>query len=494
MIDDVLGKLVADKYRIESLISESESGDLYLGRHEVMDKPVTLKIMQPALGSDTRRVKQFVEQARAASAVTHPHILNITDFGTDAKGVTYAVFEEAKGLMLSDIIAIATPFDEKRAINISRQIATAVAAAHAKKIIHGGLSPRFVYVNHDESAADDVKVYGFGSDPLNVAGDADPRYLSPEQCTAFPAADERSDVYSLGVIIYEMLSGIVPFNAATAADVLAKQNSEPPPPLSAFRHDLHSEVEPIVLRAIAADPEKRYPTMAAFAGELERLAEAQAAKEEAAAVAAPTRNIWQTAFIVLLGVSLVAAALIYGTSVRKTDPTVQMQAEPGSLPVQPVGPATGAQEENLAKLPAMTDAEIIAAGNTALPPGTLPGGDGINPWANGGNPPPGALQYVPPGGQVVTVDPNGQFMPPLGIDLRCKDMQTGQEVPCPNPSNRTPKPTPTPKTPVGNTAVQPSPLPNATPKQMATPTPKSDKPAVPATKPAKTPGKPSNPE
>src|SRR5258706_12922368 len=123
MIDNVLGKLVADKYRIESLISESESGNLYLGRHEVLDKPVTVKILSPVLPGAPRRVRQFVDEARAASAVTHPNILNMTDFGTDAKGVSYAVFEEVKGLTLNDILSITPLLDEKRALNISHQIA-----------------------------------------------------------------------------------------------------------------------------------------------------------------------------------------------------------------------------------------------------------------------------------------------------------------------------------------------------------------------------------
>ncbi|MEO6655176.1 MAG: protein kinase [Pyrinomonadaceae bacterium] len=496
MINDVLGKLVADKYRIESLVSESESGDIYLGRHEVLDRPVTVKILPLAVAVDGRWVTRFVDEARSASGLSHPNILNITDFGTDAKGISYAVFEEAKGKTLDRFVG-ELPLDEKRSLNIARQIAAAVAAAHAKKIIHGGLALRFVYVDDN----DEVKVYGFGRDPMHVARDADPRYLSPEQCNAFPAADERSDVYALGVILYEMLGGVVPYDGATAAAVLAKQSAEPPPPLSAFRRDLHADIEPIVLTAIAADPERRYPTMAAFTEDLELLSGSAKAQVKAAAGDAPQRNIWQTAFIVLAGILLLAVSLIYLTSVKKTDPTTQLVADAGSLPVQPIGPATGAQEESLAKLPAMTEAEITAAAMTQTPD-TVPGGDGYNAWANGGAPPAGAplnqgippVGYVPPGGQYYTVDPNGsQFMPPdSGVIL----------VPVPSNTNTAAKATPTPKTPTGNTAAQPTPVPNPTPKPMATPPPKGDKPAntpptkdkTPATgKPAKN-GKPGDPE
>ena len=473
MTNDFVGKLVADKYRIESLIGESGSGDMYLGRHEVMDKPVTIKILAPALAADPRRIKQFVDEARAASAATHPNILNITDFGTDAKGTSYAIFEEAKGLTLKDITAISPMLDEGRALNITNQIAAAVAAAHAKNVIHGGLTPAHVYIDHAENAADNVKVYGFGRDRLHVADDADPRYLAPEQCTAFPAADERSDVYSVGVTLYEMLSGVVPFDGATVAEVVAKQNSEPPAPLSAFRQDLQPTIETIVLRATAADPDKRYPTMAAFASDIESLSSGLAAKAEAAA--APKRNIWQTAFVVLLGISVLAVALIYNTSTRSTDPTTQLQAEAGTLPVQPIGPATGAQEESLAKLPPMTEAEITAAGdaNTALPAGALPGGDGINPWANGGNPPAGAPQYVPPGGGTISGDPNSasQFMPPSDIPPGCSMLPSGIVL-CPKQldPNATAKPSPTPKNSNANTAIKPTPTPapNTAPKPEKT--------------------------
>lgn len=150
---------------------------------------------------------------------------------------------------------------------------------------------------------------------------------------------------------------------------------------------------------------------------------------------------------------------------------MQLQADVGSLPVQPIGPATGAQEESLAKLPAMTDAEIMAvqSSNSALPMDSLPGGDGYNAWANGGAPPIGAppAQYIPPGGQYYTVDPNGsQFMPQDGGVIL---------VPVPANTSTAVKPSPTPKTQTANTTVQPTPAPVTTPKPLATP-PKTDKP------------------
>ncbi len=481
-MNEFAGKLVADKYRIEELIRESESGDLYTGHHEVQDRPVTIKMLPSAYSVDTRWVKRFIDEARAASSLDHPNILNISDFGTDARGISYAVYESSDVQTLADLVGSEPAFDEKRALDISSQIAAGVTAAHAKKIVHGRLDPKNIFV----SEGDVIKVSGFGGDPMYIVRDADPRYLAPEQCTAFPAADERSDVFSLGVLLYEMLSGSVPYDGATTTDILAKQNAEPPPPLSAFRRDLHPEIEPIVLSAMAADPERRYSNMAAFAEDLNILSGRLGVPLKAAAAAAGVtrkRSIWQTAFVVLAGISIFAAALIYATSVRKTDPTTQLVADAGSLPVQPIGPATGAQEESLARLPAMTDAEILA--NSMTSADDLPGGDGYNAWANGGVPPAGAPlgvpitgvplnqtfppDYVPQGGQVYTIEPGGsQFMPSEGVIL----------VPVPMNTNTAVKPDPTTKTPPANTAVKPAPETKPTPKPMATPPPKGNKPAA----------------
>ncbi len=481
MINDVLGKLIADKYRIDSLLRESESGDLYLGVHEVLERPVIVKILSSALAIDARWVRSFVDEARSASAFEHPNILALTDFGTDAKGISYAVFESVEQRTLADVIAAEPALGEVRALDIARQIASAVTAAHAKKVVHGRLDPANVFVT-SQDGPDTVKVYGFGASTLQVARDADPRYLSPEQCTPYPAADERSDVYSLGILLYEMLSGVVPFEGASTSDVLAKQNSDPPPPLSAFRKDAHPEIDPIVQSAIAIDPDKRYQTMESFKEDLEILSGRLGKPVKAAAAAGGSSNIWKTAFVVLAGIGVLAAAMIYATSVKSTDPTtVMLQTDAGSLPVQPIGPATGAQEESLAKLPTMTDAEILATAEQLQLPDSMPGGDGFNAWANPGVPPPGApLQpYIPPGGQIYTIDPNNpsQFMPPQDGTVIL--------VPVPMNTNTDVKPDPAVKPPPANTAAQPPVAPATTPKPLATP-PKKEKPpaAQPKEKPA----------
>lgn len=485
MANEFDGKLIADKYRLAELIGESDSGDLYSGRHEFMNKPVTIRVLPQALAMDGRWSKRFLDQAKNAAALSHPNILNATDFGTDSRGIVYSVFESAPDETLGSLIARDGSLDVDRTLSIAKQAAAAIASAHAKNVIHGKLTPSDIFLVKNEDGSDSVKVIGFGGDDLSIPRDADPRYLSPEQTGQFPVANPRSDIFSLGVIMYEMLAGVAPVEGKTTAEVKQKREQEPPPPLSAFRRDLPDDLEPMILSAMALDPDRRYPTMAAFAEDLELLSGGTPAPAVApAAVAAPKKNIWQTAFIVFAGISLLAGGLIYATYVRKTDPTTQLVADAGSLPVQPIGPATGAQEESLAKLPEMTDAEILAAssGSMALPPGTLPGGDGYNAWANGGAPPIGApslqqqpINGIPPsayvpngGGQTVTIDPGGgsQFMPQdSGIIL--------VPVPVQKDANTAAKAMPTPKNPNANVAV-----PSATPKPLATPVPKNNKPAT----------------
>ena len=485
MIEDMLGKLVVDKYRVESLIRESDSGDLFNAVVEPDGSKVLLRILPTALSIDSRWAKRFLDEARAASTIQSEGILKVLDFGADARGITFAAYEPFSEETLADVLRSDGKLDQARALSIASQVADAAADAHELKALHGSLSPANIFVSDDS-----VKVLGFGADTLNVARDADPRYLSPEQSTNFPIADERSDIYSLGLIIYEMLAGEPAFSD-TSTDDVETQRREPLTPISTLRTDLHKQIEPIVLAATSKDANERYQTMADLSEDIKRVL-AEVGSPVRTTSAAVGRNLWQTAFVVLAGIVFLGGALIYFTLGKKTDPTTAMVVDANAMPVQPIGPATGAQEESLIKMIGDSDAAVMDP-NMALPPGTIPGGDGYNAWANNGAPPLGAppigapqtgvppTGYVPPPGQTVTIDPNAgsPFMPnESGIIL----------VPIPADTGSEPKATPTPKTGAANTAVPPSPTAAATPKPLATPPPRADKPTTKkpaATKPAK---------
>ena len=188
----------------------------------------------------------------------------------------------------------------------------------------------------------------------------------------------------------------------------AKQDNDPPAPLTAYRKDLNPEIEPIILSAMAVDPERRYQTMKEFAEDLELLGSRLGVPAaETASEGGLKPPAWRTVAIVAAGILLLGGVLIYATRTKQTDVTTQLKPDEGSLPVQPIGPATGVQEEALMRLPAdMTPEEITAAqnANTATGLGAAPGytsgpyagstaptgGDNYNPWASGGAPPPGA--------------------------------------------------------------------------------------------------------
>jgi serine/threonine protein kinase len=162
-------------------------------------------------------------------------------------------------------------------IKIARQIASALAVAHAAGMIHQNLSSNNVLLARTPNNFETVKLTGFAAES-NVrelfdenAQNDNIEYLSPEQCADTGAIDERSDVYSLGVVLYEMLAGEVPFSGKTPTEIMLKSSAEPPAPLAAFRQDLPSEIEPIVLQAMAKNPEMRFHTMDEFAAALVRV-------------------------------------------------------------------------------------------------------------------------------------------------------------------------------------------------------------------------------
>ncbi len=504
MIDKFIGQTLANKYRLDSILREGDLGNTYRGTHTAMDRAVTVKVLAPALAVDENIVRRFSTEARTASSISHPNILNVTDFGRDSHGAVYIVYEGAEGATLKDEIQTVGKFTPERAVSIACQIASALSAAHANGKIHGSLSSANILLTHSPNNNETVKVLDFNavklSDEISLDNETvnqNVKYISPEQCTDAGEADARSDIYSLGVILYEMLAGETPFAGNTPTETMLKHAEEPPPPLSAFRQDLPAAIESVLLQAMAKNPEMRYQTADELIADLNNINQSETfVATKTLATDASNNNIWKTAFVVLAGISLLAIALIYTTSSKQTNPATAMQTDANGQPVQPINPATGADEQSLSNMSAMS-AEIIGNSNSMpLPPGTLSGdggGDGYNPWANGVQPPPGAPMYIPQNGQIVTIDPNNpsQFMTNDGSQIVLVP------VPANTATNANIKPTSTPKTNNANANVAPpTPQTNTSPTPppaKPTPAPKTTAtPAKPATKPTEQP-KPSTP-
>lgn len=479
MAGESTGKIIAGKYRIDAFIAASGFGELYRGENTLLDKPISISIF----AGDPKDTQLFFAESKAAAKVSHANVLNLTDFGT-SDGVSYAVYEAASGELLYAAIEREGQLPVAMAADIAKQIAAGLSAAHKKGIVHGNLNTRNVLAFSTDIGDPAVKVFGF--DTANALNDpraaGDPKrfsYLPPEQCSGSEVSDARGDIYSLGVVLFEMLAGVPPFTGETPTEVMMHHIDDAPPPLSAFRQDVQAAIEPVILKALAKDPNARYQTAQEFADDLNSAMSIQSAS--AAASPENNNNIWKTAFVVLVGVSLLTFGLIYITSVKQTDPTT-VQSDANGMPVQPINPATGIEEQNLSNLPPDQSSLGTNTNSANGMPEAYPGGDGYNPWANGGVPPAGA-PAIPPGGQVIQV-PQGQS--PFMTDPNCI-MQPSGILLCPVPVTPTPTPraTPTPKaTPAANAntgttpAATPSPRPATTPAKTPAPvrTPAANKP------------------
>jgi serine/threonine protein kinase len=426
----------------------------------------------------------------------NPHILSVNDFGTDANGTVFIIFEDAVGETVKEKIKNDGAFSVERAVKIARQIASALSAAHTKGVIHKHLTGEKILLAETANGAETVKVLDFGAVKPEDDGmfaeefsRSDLEYNAPEQISQTFEPDERSDIYSLGVIFYEMLTGEVPFTAETSEELLKKQAENPPPPFSAFRDDLPEGLELVVLRALANNPDMRYQNANAFVEDLNLIVKdsdnSQLTAQAKAGAATANNNLWKTAFVVLAGISLLAVGMIYATYTKQTDPITQMQTDAEGIPVQPLNPATGINEQNMLYTSDGTMPEIIGNPNMMMTD-PVPGGDGFDPWARGGAPPPGAPNY--PTGQVITIPGDGsgsQFMPDSsgGIIL----------IPVPVNANTSVKPSPTPKddkTPLPantQTPTDPKETPSDTkPEAKPSPTAKPEVKPSPAAKPEPT--------
>jgi serine/threonine protein kinase len=274
-------RIIGEKYRLDRLLGTGGMGAVYAGMHVELERPTAIKLLLPELVSDQQALERFKREARAAARLNHPNVAGTYDFGTLPSGESYIVMELVEGETLRDYLSAANVLPIREAVLIARQAADGIESAHRGGIVHRDLKPANIIISRDHHDSLLVKVLDFGIAKLKENSTAaplasittagaivgTPRYMSPEQC-ADREVDARSDIYSLGVILYEMLAGKVPFDSPSAMALALKHVQEQPPPLSEARQGLPAELERLVMRTLAKDPAGRPQTAAELSGAL----------------------------------------------------------------------------------------------------------------------------------------------------------------------------------------------------------------------------------
>ncbi len=288
--DRLVGETLDGRYFVQRKIGEGGMGVVFAVRHAVIERPLAVKVLKREVMRDDATLRRFVQEARAASRIGHPNIVDVTDFGKTPEGLTYCVMEFVDGQTLSHTIRYASPFPLVRVIRIAAQIARALGVAHDKGIVHRDLKPENVFLVDRDGRPDFVKIVDFGiAKVAPLPGDANPNqprltkvgsvfgtpeYMAPEQAAGRGDTDGRVDIYALGVIVYEMLTGRVPHKGDSMVRTLAMQMLDPIVPPSLARPDLpiSPEVEAVVMMALAKKRDQRYQTMGELLAALDLLA------------------------------------------------------------------------------------------------------------------------------------------------------------------------------------------------------------------------------
>ena len=263
-------------YKITAKLGEGGMGVVYLAEHPVIGKKVAMKAIHPELSKNSDVVSRFVTEAKAVNQIGHEHIVDIADFGNTLDGEFYFVMEYLQGESMSERLRRETRVDVGPALSVGAQIADALNASHEQGIIHRDLKPENIFLCNRGLNRDFVKVLDFGLAKLtqneqkvthktrtgSVMGT--PYYMSPEQCEGKIEIDHRADIYSLGVLLFEMLTGKVPFGGDGYGEIIVKHVTMPPPSVRSIVEELPEEVDLILFRALAKDRAQRFQTMAEF--------------------------------------------------------------------------------------------------------------------------------------------------------------------------------------------------------------------------------------
>ncbi|HSC89091.1 MAG TPA: serine/threonine-protein kinase [Polyangiaceae bacterium] len=374
-----LGATIDGRYLVEKVLGEGGMGVVYRCRHTIIDKLVAMKVLRADMARNQEVTERFLNEARSASSIGNPHIIDISDFGRLPDGATYFIMEYLDGQSLAALMKEHDALPEERILKIAVQLAEGLAAAHDRGIVHRDLKPDNVFVVRRGMQADFVKILDFGiakvattNSKLTQAGQVfgTPHYMSPEQAAGSPV-DLRSDIYALGVMLYEMTSGQLPFDAENFMAILTQHMYRAPSPfatLNRLPRPISVDLEAVIFKCLAKDPAERYQTMAELANDLHALRTGNRpdAVRSAPEVTPPRSNKRYGLVAALVGVGA-AGALWWSANQRAVaigpDPIAPAPAAANAAPAGQPGPAN-ADPANAA---APADTEGTAAEATLAP-------------------------------------------------------------------------------------------------------------------------------
>jgi serine/threonine protein kinase len=371
------GHVIRDQYDVGALIGVGGMGAVYRGRHRITRQDVGIKVLWSDLAENTAEVRRFTREARAASVLTHPNTVRVYDFGRDDRsGAIFMIMEFLDGQKLSDVLRETPVMPAERAVHIVSQVCKSLEEAHRKGIVHRDLKPDNIFLQEVPGENDFVKVLDFGLAKF-VTGDVErdsltrsgyvvgsPEYMAPEQAIGSDVGP-AADIYAAGIMLYEMLSGDLPFDAETTAQVLRKHILEGPPRMHAEGGAAISPaLERVVMRCLEKDPADRPPSAEALRVLLLQAYDRRRRREPIAPVVPLVLDVGDTTTIAkpAPAVDVVAPGAIAGEILR-TDGRVEL-VEPK---VQGYGESPEPEADRTARMGRATQRELDGAPRADLP-------------------------------------------------------------------------------------------------------------------------------
>jgi serine/threonine-protein kinase len=366
-----VGDLVGGKYRIERVLGEGGMGIVVAARHRELGQPVAIKLVRAAVAGDAVVAERFLREARAMAQLQSPHVARVIDVGRLESGLPYLVMEYLDGADLARVLAVNGPLPLKTACYYVMQACEALAEAHALGIVHRDIKPENLFLARSLSGGSIVKVLDFGiSKQASVPAQAltaaqelvgSPIYMAPELLRASDNSDARSDVWALGVVLYELLTGRTPYEADSLATLCLKIVREDPQPIDGLRVDLPSGLSEIVHRCLAKDPSERYANAVELAVALEGFATVSSGVQSARsspgeAWSAARRRGWAAA---ALAIALAVCACLTGDPGNTADPPIVFGAVRAAFGAAPLATVESS--------PAMLAPQSVGAAPVSVP-------------------------------------------------------------------------------------------------------------------------------